>query len=365
MPKHILLTGSTGFVGKQLLRLLVQQGHHVYILVRHKLGKSPAARLEQLLDGADAKQVTVIPGDLAQPEAGISADDLARLDNRIDTVIHSAALVRFDEELADELEQVNVEGTRSLLALAKRIRARRFYQVSTAYTCGLQEVAREELHPLTGPFHNPYERTKCHAEHLVMQAAADEFHTAIFRPSVIIGDSRTGLADTALTIYGFIRGIRVFARKIKKALPNQRFRIAADPLATQNVVPVDYVCQAIAAAVHQEVQGGIYHLTNPNPPTNRQVFSSILRRLSLNPDFIHIDKHLRDEEMAPEETLLNELVATYRVYLYHYAAFEDRNTRALLRQQGLPALSLDERQLDFILGVYADSLTPAKNKITV
>lgn len=352
MRKSILLTGATGFVGKQLMQLLVKHGHHVYIVVRNKLGKTPEQRLAQLVDEELRTEVTLINGDLSQDGAGISQEDLDLMHGEVDTVIHSAALVKFDQDLADELQEINVEGTRRMLEVATAIEARNFYYVSTAYTAGRLLDVHEELHPIDGEFHNPYERTKCTAEHLVAGSANDRMHTAIFRPSVIIGDSKTGLADTSLTIYGFIKGIRLFSRKMGKEFHNRTFRLQADPHATQNVVPVDYVCEALAAAVDQGVQGGVYHVTNPEPPTNEQIFDTILAKLGLNKDAIEVCKELRAEDMSAEEQWLNSLVETYRVYLYNNAHFHDDNLRRLLATQGKETLQLDQQKLEFIISAY-------------
>jgi thioester reductase-like protein len=184
-------------------------------------------------------------------------------------------------------------------------------------------------------------------------AQRGDFQLAIFRPAAIIGDSRTGQADTSISLYGIVKVMRVFARKMSKSgNSNVSVRLNADPESTLNLVPVDFVCDAIATGINQGVSDGIYHITNSNPPSTESIFSFISENLGMPSDFVHFVKGLSQDEMTDDEKYLNSLLETFRAYLNKSAMFSDEQMSKLLAKSGRPPFHVTEEMVKFIIGVH-------------
>jgi thioester reductase-like protein len=233
----VLLTGATGFVGREILsRFLDRDDRRVYALVRAEDDDRAAGRLPA------HPRLTAVAGDIETVGLGLSGDARERMRSEVTSVLHCAASVSFDLPLAESRE-VNVEGTRRMLDFARTCpRLERFSYVSTAYVAGEpKRVFREDQLAVGQSFRNAYERSKFEAELAVRREGAG-LPLQIFRPSIVVGDSRTGRTSSFNVLYG---PLKAFARGKVPAIPARR----DSPV---DIVPVDYV----ADRVHDLVTGG-------------------------------------------------------------------------------------------------------------
>jgi thioester reductase-like protein len=246
--ERVLLTGATGFLGQQILRLLLNRYPEAQfvLLLRAAASESADQRLDAMLerccgkDGCSAarQRIEVFTADTAAERCGLSEHDWTAAAEGVTRVIHSAASVRFDMTL-DEARHVNTGGARNLLALgaeaARRGSLRSFAHVSTAFVAGCRSgLVREDELDAGQRFRNSYERSKCEAEALVRARAAD-LPTLILRPSIVVGDSRTGVTTSFNTIYWPLR-----------AYAQRRWRLApARPGTVVDMVPVEFVAEAV------------------------------------------------------------------------------------------------------------------------
>jgi long-chain acyl-CoA synthetase len=162
---EILLTGGNGFLGKVILGLLLDRFpdlKHLHLLVRPKLGLSAAERLFQETMGSPAlaavaakrgpaflrEKITVLAGDVSEPDCGIDPDIVARLKGRVGAILNCAGLVEFYPPL-DETFGSNVHGVRHVAALARELGAR-LAHVSTCFVCGECDGLVEETTPFAG-----------------------------------------------------------------------------------------------------------------------------------------------------------------------------------------------------------------------
>jgi thioester reductase-like protein len=234
----VLLTGATGFVGKEILDRFLDRGRRVYALVRAEDNDAAARRLEPHAN------LTPVAGDIEQPDLGLASPP-----EDVSTIVHCAASVSFDLSL-EESRRVNVEGTRNVLGLAKRCeQLERLSYVSTAYVAGEPRGLFQENELDVGQsFRNPYERSKFEAERMLREHA-DGVPLQVLRPSIVVGDSRTGRTSSFNVLYGPLKAL---ARGAIPAIPGRR----GSPV---DVVPVDYVAdQAVDLAEHGS--DGTYHL---------------------------------------------------------------------------------------------------------
>ena len=252
------VTGATGFIGKRLVKKLVARNSGVvYFLVR---GESfdKVSELVQYWD-VDASRVVPVAGDLTQPLLGITPSDLKKLDGKIDHFFHLAAV--YDLQASAEAQiAINVEGTRNALNVANRIRAGVFQHVSSIAAAGMYEgVFREDMFDEAEGLDNPYFATKHESEKIVRTDAAMPWR--VYRPGLVVGDSKSGEMDKIDGPYYFFKLIQ----KIRGLFPSWMPMVGLEG-GRINIVPVDFVVDAIDHIAHQKgYDGKAFHLVDPTP----------------------------------------------------------------------------------------------------
>jgi long-chain acyl-CoA synthetase len=273
----ILLTGATGFLGAQVARRILRDTDHAIVaLVRARDAEEAKQRLERAWDDwpeavkAIGGRVEPLPGDVTLPGLGLASESWTALSHRVTHIVHSAAALRFDGAL-DEMRRSNVQGVAHLLEFAHGVNRHhglaRFAHVSTAYVAGGRtgEVAESDLTNQFG-FSNTYEQTKYEGELLVRGAMA-AFPVSIFRPGMVVGDSATGEIRSFNTIYVPLRLYLSGRLRIIPSTPDLR----------ANMVPVDYVADAVARlAFDPRAAGQTFHLTvkSEHLPTARELLEA-------------------------------------------------------------------------------------------
>ena len=248
----VLLTGATGFVGGEILdRLLEQHEGTVYALVRAENDETAAARLKP------HARLRVLAGDIEEPGLGLDPAAADELCTELTTVIHCAASVSFGMELAAQ-RRINVDGTRHVVELAERCeRLERLTYISTAYVSGEPRgVFREDQLDVGQSFRNPYERSKFEAERMIRERAAG-LPLQILRPSIVVGDSRTGRTSAFNVLYG---PLKAFARGRIPAIPARR----SSPV---DIVPVDYVADRVVELAMGGPDGTFHLVAGRNATT--------------------------------------------------------------------------------------------------
>lgn len=259
--RSVLLTGATGFIGGDLLARLVQRdlGLRAYCLIRARGAEQLEARRRALiahagLEGPDGDRVVALAGDIVEPDLGLG-DALLEIAERVSEIYHVAASTKFDLGL-DEARAINRDGAAHVLAFARRAAERgglrRLHHVSTAYVAGDREgVLGEDDASAPASFRNTYEQTKWESEQLLAPERASVPITS-YRPSIVVGDSRTGRTLHFRVLYDPMRWVYSGKIAILPCRPQTRL----------DVVPVDYVCDALLAIGDRaDSEGHVYNLT--------------------------------------------------------------------------------------------------------
>jgi NAD(P)-dependent dehydrogenase (short-subunit alcohol dehydrogenase family) len=250
------VTGGTGFIGKRLIRqLLARKGAVVHFLIRQE-SEAKVAALRQYW-GVSAARVLPVFGDITHKKLGLSAEDLKNLKGQIDHIYHLAAV--YDLK-ADEASQIaaNIDGTRNMVELAKAIDAGHVHLMSSIASAGLYEgVFREDMFIEAEHYEHPYFRTKHESEKIVRLECKPPW--TVYRPAMVVGDSRTGEMDKVDGPYYFFKLIQRMRQLLPPWLPSiglEGGRI--------NIVPVDFVVAALDTISHQlGIDHKCYHLVDP------------------------------------------------------------------------------------------------------
>lgn len=254
----LVLTGATGFLGRELVHHLLQEEPttRLALLIRGRDDADAQRRgLAVLADrlGGDAlaaaqARVEILRADLERERVGLDAGAYEGLVARTAGVIHGAASVSFALPV-EQARAINVEGTRRMLDLA-RAAGCAFDYVGTAYVAGDRTgVALESELDVGQSFRNSYEQTKNEAEALV-RSRAEEQRATIYRPSIIVGDSRTGRTSSFKVLYW---PLKIFTRGFRW--------VPGRPDAIMDVVPSDFVVRAVCYLRKQPGPSGqAFHL---------------------------------------------------------------------------------------------------------
>jgi thioester reductase-like protein len=323
MPRTYLLTGFPGFLAGRLApRLLADDDEaRIVALVEPRM----LARARELAPGG----VDVQPGDITDPLLGLDSKTYDRLVDETVRVFHLAAV--YDLAVGAELaERVNVTGTQHVLDFCRRApRLERHHYVSTAYVAGLRSGLVLEAELAEGQaFKNFYESTKFAAEVLV-RASMDAVPTTIYRPAIVVGDSRSGETQKFDGPYYLLR----------------TYAAAKGPLvqvgrgdAPFNVVPVDFVVDALAAGARDaDAVGHTLHLVDPEPVSSHELARLLALEYAGREPSLPLPPGLVDRSLKykPIRKLFGDPPRESIRYLNHPVSFDTTQAAEVLGRNGL------------------------------
>jgi NAD(P)-dependent dehydrogenase (short-subunit alcohol dehydrogenase family) len=253
------VTGATGFIGRHLLReLLDHREGDVHVLVREG-SELRLERMLRLIGHGGTTRVKAVAGDLRSGALGVDPAWVSEHRGTVDHFFHLAAIYDITADDATN-DLLNVEGTRHALELAEALEAGIVHHTSSVAVAGeydgrFDETMFDEGQRLPSPYH----RTKFESEQLVRTECTRPWR--IYRPSIVVGDSQTGDMDKIDGPYYFFP----LVKRIRDHVPAWVPMVGLD-LGDTNVVPVDYVAAAMDHLAHQPgLDHQAFHLVNPEP----------------------------------------------------------------------------------------------------
>ncbi|VFB01279.1 SDR family oxidoreductase [Nocardia cyriacigeorgica] len=254
-----LVTGATGFIGRFLIPELLKRADDIHVVVRP--GPNSAARFDYCArEWSAGDRVRPVPGDLGVPGLGLDPMWLAEHRGRIDHVFHLAA--GYDEQRYRDAQQGPLaepsggNGTRNVVELAADLRAQQLHHLSTVEVAGRFEgLFTEDMFDVGQHMATPAQRAAFEAERIVRESG---LNWRIYRPSIVVGHSVTGVNDRVDGPYYFFRLLRM-AAQLPRLLP-----VLVPKLGETNMVPVDFAAQALAHLAHLPGPGEqTFHLVDP------------------------------------------------------------------------------------------------------
>ncbi len=351
MSAYTLLTGSTGLLGRYLLRDLLLAGKRVAIVARANKKETVEQRIESILQpwetelGIELPRPVCFEGDLCQEFLGLDEIPRQWIAEHCSSMLHSAAALKFHEENDGEPWRTNVEGTRNVLQLCRDTGIKKMHYVSTAYVCGVRTgLVMENPSTLDQSFRNDYEKSKLAAETMVREDAGLE-EVTVYRPAVIAGDSQTGYTNTYHGLYMYLKLMCLFAKNTEpgpngiRHTPMQLDTTGDEP---RNVIPVDWTSAVISHLFNTpESHGRTFHLAPKVRMTARQMVEAGCTYFnSTGVEFVGREGKRSDEGMERD---FYDNATMYRSYEDSDPEFDTTNTQKYAGH--LPCPEIDEAML--------------------
>jgi len=326
-----LLTGYPGFIGRRLAAVVLERDadDRIIALVEPRMiGPARAAAAEL----AAGPRIEILEGDITRARLGVAEDRYRRLLAETDVVHHLAAV--YDLAVpADIAQRVNVDGTGNVISFCRDVeRLERFNYVSTAYVAGNRTgvVYEHELNIGQG-FKNHYESTKFQAE-VWVRSALEQIPTTIFRPAIVVGDSRTGETQK---FDGPYYALRFIAATAQRGMAVANIGRGAVPF---NVVPVDFIVDALVAVGREpEAIGETLHLCDPDPLSAHDMFALLCELYGARMASYRVPARLVAGalRLKPIRNLYGGSPPESIRYLNHPVRYDTRRANELLAKAGL------------------------------
>ncbi|MHB0960356.1 MAG: SDR family oxidoreductase [Pirellulaceae bacterium] len=347
----VLFTGFPGFLGCALLPKVLEQSseRQAVCLVQSKFTRQAHVALKRIEDACPRLRgrIELAAGDITAPGLGLKHS--SRIEKHTSEIFHLAAV--YDLSVSrDRAMQVNVVGTQNVLDFAEESPGlRRLQYVSTCYVSGRYAGSFSEEDLEKGQsFNNYYEETKYLAELEVKARMRRGLPATIYRPAIIVGDSRTGVTQKYDGPYFLIRWL--LHQPFIAVLP-----VAGKPSVTRvNLVPRDYVVDAVSYLSALDASAGkVYQLSDPAPLTVSELIAVVgraARRIVVRVPCPRVAaKFLIDH--VPGVYRLMQIPSSAIDYFVHPTLYTCASTLADLEGSGLkvpPVPTYVDRLVDFV-----------------
>jgi long-chain acyl-CoA synthetase len=340
--KKVFLTGATGLVGSYLLKILLQEGHKVYVLARSKDNKDARTRVTEVLKFWDknvlsrkARNLVVLDGDITKKNLGLDKQKTDLLINEVEEIYHCAAITNYNWKFKD-IRKVNVLGTKRILDFAMQCRKEREFKkvnyVSSAYICGnYTGIFREDDLYVGQQFNTSYEQSKFEAEKLIHIYRNRGLWVDIFRPSIVIGESQTG--NIPVIKQHFYQVLRIWTLGIFDYFPGKDY--------FANMVPIDELSRSIIIiSSNISVKNRNYHLFSSQKISLNKVFNIFTKLFGVKKTKTVFLKQIPKIDFTPAQALIiKNLLHTFN----GYAQLNSEMTEKILGKYGFTFSKIDEK----------------------
>jgi nucleoside-diphosphate-sugar epimerase len=339
----------------------------VTLLARPTNGLTAEGRVRRLLDWfwlpeAARQGIRIVEGDITRPGMGVEPAVFRELAGETDEIIHCASNTSFSERKRGEVEAVNADGLTHVLAFARASGGYFFHHVSTAFVAGKVSGPCLEAPITAREFHNVYEETKWRGETLVTEACGEAgLGLAIYRPSIVYGDSRTGRSLLFNAVYYPVRAAVFLKELYEKDIRERGGKRAAEagihiepdgtmhlPLRVKtsgrggfNLIPVDFFTKAFLALLEEAPSGGVFHIVNGRTKTVEDIADYTRRFFRLSGIRVCAPEEFEADPANSLEELYDHSVEAYGAYMKDTRVFETTVSGPILERRGIACPEFD------------------------
>jgi len=333
-----LFVGLTGSLGLPWALSLLQKGWFLVFLVRKKDGVTPEERAKYAMELLDKEAITkyrdcfiVLEGDLRH---------IPGMDMKIDAVFNASGVTSFLDRDKDTTFEANYYGVLNLIDYIDKNSIKEFHHVSTGYVYDLkQKTVSEKLYEPEKTFKNPYAQSKSFADIKIMDWVlwrkfyGDPCKVFVYRPTIIAGDSHTGLTTNFFAFYWYIRSFFTFWKMCTKNLSCKELHlpihVPGSKDATINIVTVDYVVDMMIKIQEAGVPG-IYNIANADPPNYEWLLKESLACFGVTgPSSCNIPEDT-PSRLRRAENLICRGISLYSSFVISNQFFSQENAKRVL-----------------------------------
>jgi NAD(P)-dependent dehydrogenase (short-subunit alcohol dehydrogenase family) len=298
-----VVTGGTGFIGKHLLERLVRRQGEIGVVVRPR----SISRFDELVTrlGEHGSQLKMLAGDITAEGLGLGPEDTAWCTGA--TVFHLGAI--YDLAADDSVtETANVLGTKNVVGFANAVNAARLHHLSSIAVAGHYKGRfTEEMFAEGQDLDGAYFRTKYEAERIVRESANVAWR--VYRPALVIGSSINGEAEKIDGPYYSFKLIQ----KMRDAFPSWMPFVGPEGR-TLNIVPVDFVANAIDHIAHIEgLDNRAFHIVDPQPMSLGDTLNTFCRAAHAPEFALRFDSRMAKVVPGDTVNLIGQLPAIKRI----------------------------------------------------
>ena len=326
--KTIFLTGATGLLGSYLLKILLENGHKVYVLARKQKDKNAKQRVVDILKFWDhevlknSDKLVILEGDITKQDLDLNKKTIKLLQDEIGEVFHCAAITEFNRTL-DSIRKTNVDGTRRILNLASRCKGlKKVNHISTAYVCGDHKgVFKEDDLDVGQKFNITYEQTKFEAEKVVEEFRKKDLWIDIFRPAFVLGESNTGKTPLFQNLF---QAIHLWSLEIFDSFPAKDVSF--------NIINIDTLSKSIFILnSHVRSKNMNYHPFGSQSISLEKIIDIASEFVGFKkPQLVNFDELNKNKLTAAQKRLLQNNIFSFNPYV----ALDSTKTNRILQKYG-------------------------------
>lgn len=331
LKNNIFITGATGVLGANLMRILLEEtDSSLTLLIRAANPDEAERRVINLLkvicpkdsDHKLLRRIKILPGGVEYKNFGLTENIISSASERISEIYHCAAVTDFRIPL-EKARRINLEGTRNVLNFSgKCARLRKINYISTSFILGNKDymLTENDLN-LHQRFNNSYEQSKYEAEKLINEYRENGMNISVYRPSIIVGDYATG---QIFNFNLFYETLRLFSSGLFETVP-------VDLRVEYNLVPCDIAARAIYILATNGKEGKTYHILSPNNTVCFNIMKEAAEYFGYNnPVWVSPE----DFDMKKLTTVQQYLLKPFIPYFNYKGRFSANYTLNVLEENG-------------------------------
>jgi thioester reductase-like protein len=337
----ILITGSTGLLGSQMLKLLISESKgKIFLLIRGITQNEVSEKYKVLMqlhiqEGNElnkGSKIQILKGDLMEANLGIRDYDYRMLCNSVTEIYHCAALTDFHASL-DKVRNVNVEGTKNVLEFARNCRdLRKVHYISTVFIAGMHKGSFYERDLEMGQqFNNSYEQSKFEAELLIKKYIKEGLNISVFRPSVIVDEYYNVATRHSGLLYQLFK---LLVLEVFDELPVSSNTVL-------NLMPCDIAAKQIYI-LSKNGRIGTYHIINTVDISLRHIISIACDYFGCHtPKFLDIENYKFRKVSAAKKRILEPFIPYFNLN----AIFKADKSFAMLKSLNFECLEITDKHI--------------------